>query len=114
MVIFLSGSVPRAKSRGKGRFVYVFRDNSSRITRLAEVSCRKVALKDINLLGSWAFTANDIPLAIDMLDRARDRYPWDRIQTCFPFTEDGIMDAVESAMAMRSVKATIVPNEGIG
>ena len=56
----------------------------------------------------------DIPLAIDMLDRARHRYPWDRIQTCFPFTEEGIMDAVESAMAMRSVKAAIVPDESIG
>ena len=79
-----------------------------------ETNWHRFCTKDINLLGSWAFTANDIPLAIDMLDRARDRYPWDRIQTCFPFTEDGIMDAVQSAMAMRAVKATIVPNEGIG
>ena len=47
-------------------------------------------------------------------DGARHRYPWDRIQTCFPFTEEGIMDAVESAMAMRSVKAAIVPDESIG
>ena len=79
-----------------------------------ETNWHRFCTKDINLLGSWAFTANDIPLAIDMLDRARDRYPWGRIQTCFPFTEEGIMDAVESAMAMRSVKATIVPDEGRG
>ncbi len=79
-----------------------------------ETNWHRFCTKDINLLGSWAFTANDIPLAIDMLDRARDRYPWDRIQTCFPFTEEGIMDAVGSAMAMRSVKATIVPDEDCG
>ena len=74
----------------------------------------RFCVKDINLLGSWAFTANDIPLAINMLNRARDRYPWHRMQTCFPYTEKGIMEAVESAMRMRCVKATIVPNEGIG
>ncbi len=74
----------------------------------------RFCVKDVNLLGSWAFTANDIPLAIDMLDRARDRYPWSRMQTCFPFSEQGIMEAIESAMAMRSVKATIVPNESLG
>ncbi len=79
-----------------------------------ETNWHRFCVKDINLLGSWAFTANDIPLAINMLNRARDRYPWHRMQTCFPYTEEGIMEAVESAMSMRCVKATIVPNEGIG
>ena len=79
-----------------------------------ETNWHRFCVKDVNLLGSWAFTANDIPLAIDMLDRARDRYPWSRMQTCFPFSEQGIMEAIESAMAMRSVKATIVPNEHLG
>ena len=79
-----------------------------------ETNWHRICAKDINLLGSWAFTANDIPLAIDMLDRARDRYPWHRMQTRFPFTEEGVTEATESAMAMRCVKATIIPNEGIG
>ena len=79
-----------------------------------ETNWHRFCVKDVNLLGSWAFTANDIPLAIDMLDRTRDRYPWSRMQTCFPFSEQGIMEAIESAMAMRSVKATIVPNESLG
>ena len=79
-----------------------------------ETNWHRFCVKDVNLLGSWAFTANDIPLAIDMLDRARDRYPWSRMQTCFPFSEQGIMEAIESAMAMRSVKATIGPNEHLG
>ena len=79
-----------------------------------ETNWHRFCVKDVNLLGSWAFTANDIPLAIDMLDRARDRHPWSRMQTCFPFSEQGITEAIESAIAMRSVKATIVPNESLG
>jgi len=61
------------------------------------------------VFGSWAFTANDIPLGIAMLDRARDRYPWSEMQTRYPFTEEGIGEAVNSAIEMRSVKSTIVP-----
>jgi threonine dehydrogenase-like Zn-dependent dehydrogenase len=76
-----------------------------------DTNWHRICVKDINLLGSWAFTANDIPLAIDMVDRARDRYPWHLMQTRFPFTEQGIIDATQSAMAMKCVKATIVPNE---
>ena len=75
-----------------------------------DTNWHRICAKDINLLGSWAFTANDIPLAIDMLQRARDRYPWGDMQTRFPFTEEGIADATESVLAMRCVKATIVPN----
>jgi hypothetical protein len=44
-----------------------------------------------------------------MLYRARDRYPWRRMQTLFPLTVEGIGDAVAQAMAMRTVKSTIVP-----
>jgi threonine dehydrogenase-like Zn-dependent dehydrogenase len=73
----------------------------------------RICTKDVNLLGSWAFTANDIPLGISMLDRARDRYPWHKMQTRFPFTEEGVTEATQSAMSMRCVKATIVPNEDI-
>jgi hypothetical protein len=49
----------------------------------------RICTKDLNVLGSWAFTANDIPLGIAMLDRARERYPWYDMQTLFPFTEAG-------------------------
>ena len=78
-----------------------------------ETNWHRFCVKDINLVGSWAFTANDIPLGIDMLDRTRDRYPWYRMQTKFPFSEEGIVEATKCAMAMRCVKATILPNEGI-
>jgi hypothetical protein len=63
------------------------------------------------VLGSWAFTANDLPLGVDMLYKARDKYPWRKMQTLFPFTVAGVKDAVAQAMAMQTVKSTIVPFE---
>jgi threonine dehydrogenase-like Zn-dependent dehydrogenase len=74
-----------------------------------ETNWHRICTKDLNVLGSWAFTANDIPKGIAMLDRARERYPWSEMQTRFPFTEEGIGEAIESALEMRSVKSTIVP-----
>jgi threonine dehydrogenase-like Zn-dependent dehydrogenase len=74
-----------------------------------ETSWHRICTKDVNVLGSWAFTANDLPLGVDMLYRARDRYPWRRMQTLFPFSIAGIKDAVSGAMAMQTVKSTIVP-----
>jgi len=65
--------------------------------------------KDIVIIGSWAFTENDLALGVRMLDRARDRYPWYAMQTLYPFDEDGVTRAVADAMAMRTVKSTIVP-----
>jgi threonine dehydrogenase-like Zn-dependent dehydrogenase len=74
-----------------------------------ETNWHRICTKDLNVLGSWAFTANDIPKGIAMLHRARDRYPWSEMQTRFAFTEQGIGEAIESALEMRSVKSTIVP-----
>src|SRR3712207_689962 len=74
-----------------------------------ETNWHRICTKDLNVLGSWGFTANDIPKGIAMLDRARERYPWPQMQTRFPFTEEGIGEAIESALDMRSVKSTIVP-----
>lgn len=74
-------------------------------------SWHRICTKDINVLGSWAFTANDIPLGIRMLDVARDRYPWRKMQTMFPFSEEGVTAAIAAAMEMRAVKATIVADE---
>jgi threonine dehydrogenase-like Zn-dependent dehydrogenase len=74
-----------------------------------ETNWHRICTKDINLLGSWAFTANDIAEGIRMLDRARNRFPWTDMQTLFPFSEQGVSEAIGSAIAMQSVKATIVP-----
>jgi hypothetical protein len=35
------------------------------------------------------------------------------MQTLFPFTEDGVSDAITSAMEMRSVKSTIVTSPSL-
>jgi threonine dehydrogenase-like Zn-dependent dehydrogenase len=69
----------------------------------------RICTKDITILGSWAFTADDISLGTRMLYRARERYPFRDMQTRFPFSEKGIAEAIANAQAMRCVKATIVP-----
>jgi threonine dehydrogenase-like Zn-dependent dehydrogenase len=70
----------------------------------------RICTKDIRIIGSWAFTADDIPKGIALLDRARARYPWYEMQTLFPFGEEGIADAIAAAEAMRAVKSTILPS----
>jgi threonine dehydrogenase-like Zn-dependent dehydrogenase len=75
-----------------------------------QTSWHRICTKDINLLGSWAFTADDIAAGIKMLDRARDRYPFRDFQMRFPFSESGISDAIAAAREMRCLKATIVPH----
>jgi hypothetical protein len=74
-----------------------------------QTSWHRICTKDINVLGSWAFTANDLPLGVDMLYKARDKYPSRKCRTLFPFTVEGVKDAVVQAMAMQTVKSTIVP-----
>jgi threonine dehydrogenase-like Zn-dependent dehydrogenase len=69
----------------------------------------RICTKDLNVLGSWAFTANDLPLGVEMLYKTRHKYPWLDMQTLYPFTEDGVTRAVDDAMAMRTVKSTIIP-----
>jgi threonine dehydrogenase-like Zn-dependent dehydrogenase len=69
----------------------------------------RICTKDINLLGSWAFTGNDLALGVAMLDRARDRHPWLAMQTIYPFSADGLGQAIADALAMKTVKSTIVP-----
>jgi len=75
-----------------------------------ETSWHRICTKDLNILGSWAFTANDLPKGVDMLWQARDRYPWYEMQTLYEFSEPGISKAVADAMAMKTVKSTIVPS----
>jgi threonine dehydrogenase-like Zn-dependent dehydrogenase len=75
-----------------------------------ETNWHRICTKDLNVLGSWAFTANDLVKGVDMLWAARDRYPWLEMQTLYEFSEDGISSAVADAMAMKTVKSTIIPN----
>ena len=74
-----------------------------------ETSWHRICTKDLNVLGSWAFTANDLPLGVDMLYRARDKYPWLEMQTLYPFTSDGIEARRRRRHGDETVKSTIVP-----
>jgi threonine dehydrogenase-like Zn-dependent dehydrogenase len=73
-----------------------------------ETNWHRICSKDIRIIGSWAFTADDIPKGIAMLHRTQEHYPWYEMQTIFPFAEEGIAEAIAAAMEMRSVKSTIV------
>ena len=75
-----------------------------------ETNWHRICTKDLTVLGSWAFTANDLPLGVDMLDQARDRYPFHEMQTLYDFTETCLGQAIDDAMAMRTVKSTLIPN----
>ena len=48
-------------------------------------------------------------LGVQMLHHARNKYPWFEMQTLYPFDKTGVRTAVADAMAMRTVKSTIVP-----
>jgi threonine dehydrogenase-like Zn-dependent dehydrogenase len=69
----------------------------------------RICTKDLTIVGSWAFTANDIPLAIDLLHRAANKYPWHLLQVEYPLSEEGVARAVADANALKCVKATIRP-----
>ena len=47
-------------------------------------SWHRICTKDLNVLGSWGFTGNDLPLGVDMLYRTRNKYPWLEMQTHLP------------------------------
>ena len=105
---------PHRRPRGHrvpARRRHLRRDGPVHRRRLDQTSWHRICTKDLNVLGSWAFTANDLPLGVDMLYKARDKYPWRKMQTLFPFTVEGVKDAVAQAMAMKTVKSTIVPFE---
>jgi threonine dehydrogenase-like Zn-dependent dehydrogenase len=78
-----------------------------------QTNWHRICTKDIVVIGSWAFAADDIVLSIEMLQRARSKYRFQDMQQRFPYSEDGIVAAIDAAKAMRCVKATIVPNPAI-
>ena len=75
-----------------------------------DTNWHRFCTKDLTILGSWAFTANDLPLGVDMLYQARDKYPWYDMQTLYPFSEKDLGAAINDAMAMKTVKSTVMPN----
>ncbi|MGH7187578.1 MAG: zinc-binding dehydrogenase [Acetobacteraceae bacterium] len=78
-----------------------------------ETNWHRICTKDITIMASWAFSADDIWSGIKMLERAAGRYPFRDMQSWFPFSESGISEAIAAARAMRCVKATIVPDAAL-
>ena len=74
-----------------------------------ETNWHRICTKDVTVVGSWAFTPNDIPRGIDLMHRIADRYPWELVQQTFPLTADGITAATTAAGRQECLKATIVP-----
>src|SRR5204863_9259559 len=62
-----------------------------------ETSWHRICTKDRNVLGSWGFTGNDLPLGVDMLYRTRDKFPWTKMQTLYPSTEAVVAQALSDA-----------------
>ncbi len=79
-----------------------------------DTNWHRICVRDMTLVSSWGITADDMPLGIDMLRRAGQRFPWREMQVVFPFTEEGVQEATQTAMDMRCVKATIVPDDSLG
>jgi hypothetical protein len=78
-----------------------------------DTNWHRICIRDLTLIASWGLTGDDMPVAIDMLQRAGERFPWGEMQVVFPFSEDGVREATQMAMDMRCVKATIVPDDSL-
>jgi len=65
--------------------------------------------RDLTLIGSGTHAPTDLPAAIQMLYRARGRYPFLKMLTRYPLTAAGIADAI----AGNTLKGMIVANPDI-
>lgn len=75
----------------------------------AAVPWHDVRARDLVILGSDGFVPDDIPVAIHLLYRARDRYPFAALHQRFPFTAQGIAAAlacVSDGLAPRTLVVT--------
>jgi len=52
---------------------------------------------------------HNLSFRLNMMHRMRNTYPWVDMQTPYLVTEDGLGQAAADAMAMKTVKSTIVP-----
>ena len=71
------------------------------------------AVRDLILIGSGGHAPGDLVGGIQVLYRARGRYPFLKMLTRFPLTASGIADALTAAADGRAVKAALVPNPDI-
>ena len=74
-----------------------------------DTNWHRMCVKEVQILGSWAFTPVEVNQAIQNLHAVQSAYDWSKMQRAFPLSEAGVAAAIESAMGMDCVKATIVP-----
>ncbi len=76
-----------------------------------DTNWHRMCVKEVQILGSWAFTPVEVAQAIQNLHSVQSAYDWSKMQRVFPLSESGVAAAIESAVAMECVKATIVPRQ---
>lgn len=69
----------------------------------------RLCVKEVQILGSWAFTPDEVAQAAANLHAVQNQYDWSKMQRTFPLSEAGVAAAIECAEKMECVKATIVP-----
>jgi threonine dehydrogenase-like Zn-dependent dehydrogenase len=70
----------------------------------------RICSKDLTIVGSWAYTPENIPDAISLIDRCLHKYPWHKIQShIFRLEPEEILSAIKMAQRWECMKATIVP-----
>lgn len=74
-----------------------------------QTNWHRICAKEIQLLGSWAFTPGEVEQAMRNIHTIQHDHPWPQLHARFPLTETGVMDSLVAATQMTCVKATVVP-----
>jgi len=74
-----------------------------------DTSWHRFCTKEVQLLGSWAFTPDEVAQAMRDLHAIQSDHGWPRLHTNFALTEQGVTAAISAATRMTALKATVVP-----
>ena len=74
-----------------------------------DTSWHRFCTKEIQLLGSWAFTPDEVAQAMRDLHAIQSDHDWPRLHTNFALSEEGVSAALTAATRMAALKATVVP-----
>ena len=74
-----------------------------------DTSWHRFCTKEIQLLGSWAFTPDEVAQAMRDLHAIQSAHPWPSLHTRFSLSAEGVTAAISAATRMTCLKATVVP-----
>ena len=74
-----------------------------------QTNWHRICTKEVRILGSWAFTPNEVVQAMRDLQAIQADYPWHQLHRMFPLSTEGVSEALAAARKMICTKATIVP-----